>query len=65
LALAETIRQLSSAAKSVRTSMWSGLQATVLFSRYVELASVQREIADDVTLDPKVDKEDETTETEM
>ena len=52
LALADSIRGLSVASRRVRTSMWSALQATILFSLDPGLAAGDKEIADLKCLKP-------------
>ena len=57
LALASSIHQLSVGSRRVRCSMWSALQATVLFATDPKTAAGETEIEDKEILKPK--KQDE------
>lgn len=73
LALAESIRNLTLAAKRSRTSLWSALQVTVLFSLDPELAAGEATLTDESLLDefdpnqfqdPTINDEEEEKEEE-
>ena len=57
LALADSIRLLSVASRHIRTSMWSALQATILFVLDPALAAGDKAVADDKCLRPTDDEE--------
>jgi hypothetical protein len=61
LGLAQSIRELSQASRKMRTSMWSALQATILFAQNPEMASGERLPADEAaTSGPKPETEDDS-----
>ena len=62
LALASSIHQLSVGSRRVRCSMWSALQATVLFATDPKTAAGETEIEDKEILKPKKQDEGEMGE---
>ena len=53
MALADSIHRLSGASRRVRTAMWNGLQATVLFNFDPKLASGEKGLDDNQVLNGK------------